>query len=233
MRTHSLEIVEALFARDYRILHLAGHGVYQYEVEQDQTKKKSDTVDPGNENKSKKKKVSGMVIGTNVFLTPAEVEQMRQTPELVFINCCHLGKIEGDALDTDRKTRHLLPPIWPHSSSAWAFARWSRQDGRSMTQTFAREFYTQLLDGRHLAGRLTGSQRGYENYGSVNTWGHSVLWRSFLRLMADDISTNGTDNTTFDFVTPNEAYIAIGNIVTEAKRQARQVSKICNNSLLS
>ena len=33
-----------------------------------------------------------MVIGRDIFLTPGDIEQMRWVPELVFINCCHLGK---------------------------------------------------------------------------------------------------------------------------------------------
>ena len=32
-----------------------------------------------------------MVIGRDTFLTPGDIKQMRHVPELVFINCCHLG----------------------------------------------------------------------------------------------------------------------------------------------
>ena len=31
-------------------------------------------------------------LGRDIVLTPGDIEQMRWVPELVFINCCHLGK---------------------------------------------------------------------------------------------------------------------------------------------
>lgn len=46
-----------------------------------------------------------MVIGPDQFLTPAQLHQMRAVPELVFINCCHLGRIE--------KVDDKLPPNHP------------------------------------------------------------------------------------------------------------------------
>lgn len=60
IRTHSQEIVEALFDDDYRILHLAGHGVCQYPVA-------APTPTSGSVPLSSPHTVSGMVIGTNVF----------------------------------------------------------------------------------------------------------------------------------------------------------------------
>src|SRR4029078_8413792 len=37
--------------------------------------------------------VSGMVLGHGMYLTAGEVGQMRQVPELVVVNCCHLGSM--------------------------------------------------------------------------------------------------------------------------------------------
>jgi hypothetical protein len=33
----------------------------------------------------------GVVLSNGAFLGPAEIKAMRVVPELVFINCCHLG----------------------------------------------------------------------------------------------------------------------------------------------
>ena len=38
-----------------------------------------------------------MVLDNGVFLTAVEVGQMQQVPELVFLNCCHLGQTGPDA----------------------------------------------------------------------------------------------------------------------------------------
>ncbi|MCB0112186.1 MAG: CHAT domain-containing protein, partial [Caldilineaceae bacterium] len=80
IREKALDIVRRLFANEYRILHIAGHGVY-------------DPATPEN---------SGVVIGQGIFLTAAEIEQLTYIPELVFLNCCHLATVDeaGDGQAT-------------------------------------------------------------------------------------------------------------------------------------
>jgi len=58
-------IVHELNARPYRIIHVAGHG------------------EPGEK--------CGVVLSGGAFLGPREIRDLREVPELVFINCCHLG----------------------------------------------------------------------------------------------------------------------------------------------
>jgi CHAT domain-containing protein len=70
-------ILEALHKDKWRVLHLAGHGVSNYQSARMNTPR------------------SGMVIGLDTILTPGDIELMRWVPELVFINCCHIGKIEA------------------------------------------------------------------------------------------------------------------------------------------
>lgn len=67
--TSAESIVKKFFCNDYTIIHLAGHGVFN----------------------AKSPKKSGMVIGKDIFLTVFEIQQMPVVPELVFVNCCHLG----------------------------------------------------------------------------------------------------------------------------------------------
>ena len=70
----ALEVLSGLFARPYRIVHLAGHGHYEA------------PTTPG------AKARSGMVLDSGIFLTAVEIQQMQQVPELVFLNCCHIGQ---------------------------------------------------------------------------------------------------------------------------------------------
>ena len=70
------KVVQALFATSYRVVHLAGHGVYEWPL--------GDGTDAT---------VTGMVLGNGMYLTAGEVGQMRQVPELVVVNCCHLGSM--------------------------------------------------------------------------------------------------------------------------------------------
>jgi len=87
-------VITRLHDGEYRLLHLAGHGVHEHEV--------TYRV----EYETRVRKVSGMVLeaslkdaakpgGELVLLTPNEIRQMTRVPELVFINCCHLGAIEA------------------------------------------------------------------------------------------------------------------------------------------
>jgi len=66
------DVITGLFEKDYSIIHLAGHGLY----------------DPQSPEQS------GMVLSDGLCLSTAEIRQLRVVPEMVFINCCHLGNID-------------------------------------------------------------------------------------------------------------------------------------------
>ncbi len=68
------DVINALFERRYRIVHVAGHGVRP-------------TVDPD----TKAVVPRGVVLSDDTFLGPDEIRAMRTVPELVFVNCCHLA----------------------------------------------------------------------------------------------------------------------------------------------
>ena len=72
------DVLGGLFGRPYRIVHLAGHGDFEAAADASQ-------------------RTSGMVLDDEVFLTAAEVRKMAQVPELVFLNCCHIGQMGPEA----------------------------------------------------------------------------------------------------------------------------------------
>jgi CHAT domain-containing protein len=166
-------VVQALHADAYRILHLAGHGVHDYPIRTDsESCALCKQPLPAGRNA-----ISGMVIGDGVFLTPADVEQMRQVPELVFINCCHLGRTEGsDAKrDSERRDRHKLAAniasqFIRMGVRAVVAAGWAVDD--SAAKTFAMEFYRAMLDGIPFgqAVKLARAET-YNRHRGVNTWG--------------------------------------------------------------
>ncbi|MBK7664677.1 MAG: CHAT domain-containing protein [Sterolibacteriaceae bacterium] len=167
VRENARTILQQLMARDYRILHLAGHGVFEYPVEQGANA--PDCADGAS------RRVSGMVIGDGVFLTAAEVRQMRQVPELVFINCCHLGRVEpGEAANQwfapHRLAANLAVEFIRMGVRAVIAAGWEVND--QAAHTFAGSFYAQMLAGERFGEAIKQARRQtWQDHGGVNTWG--------------------------------------------------------------
>jgi hypothetical protein len=167
IRKSAKEILKQIYVRDYRILHLAGHGVYDYDA------KKNSTCDYCG-SKTKGQGISGMVIGENHFLTPSLIRQMRTVPELVFINCCHLGKIKKEE---DRPPNHppklaanLAKELIKMGVRAVVAAGWAVDDRAA--QTFAKKFYSEMLAGTLFGDAVFHARKEtYEKHPSANTWG--------------------------------------------------------------
>ena len=168
---HSTSILTALYARDYRILHLAGHGVYDQAM---QSTPETDMTTPTGADTSPKK-FTGMVLGHGVFLTPAEVRRMRQVPELVFINCCHLGRIEDKiapaSAPQNKLAANLATEFIRGGVRAVVAAGWAVNDAAAMT--FATIFYREMLSNGATFGDAVRMARAevYSRYPEVNTWG--------------------------------------------------------------
>src|SRR5499426_218029 len=161
----AVEVLKELFARPYKILHLAGHGVHDEEY-----------VDAA----GNKKRVTGMVIGDRLYLTPTEVRQMRSVPELVFINCCHLG-LTGEPGVT-APTRAPAPPAFNLIAAnvgtqfiemgvrAVIAAGWAIDDRAA--QKFADTFYESMLAGVAFGEAVKRArERTWQDHKYANTWG--------------------------------------------------------------
>ena len=74
--TDAQQMVTSLMTGEYQIVHIAAHGQYD--------------PDPMK---------SGVVISDRLFITPAEVARLPLVPELVFLNCCYLGKMGEGGTD--------------------------------------------------------------------------------------------------------------------------------------
>jgi hypothetical protein len=164
------EVVEQLYSRPYRVLHLAAHGVYRFPAPAPKQTADGD--------KSETPLVTGVVMGKDMFLTALEIRQMRQVPELVFLNCCHLGRIEEriNAADAShREAFHLIA-----SSLALEFikmgvravvaAGWAVDD--AVATLFARTFYEKMLAGVTFGEAVKQARRtAYRDQEQCNTWG--------------------------------------------------------------
>ncbi|WP_020559553.1 CHAT domain-containing protein [Thiofilum flexile] len=152
-------IICALHNREVRVLHLAGHGVYHY-------------------NRGDGELVTGMVIGDNEFLTAVEIEQMRQVPELVFVNCCHLGKVDQEVSSLSQASteeRHQFAASFAESLIAMGVrvvivAGWAISD--LAARLFAETCYRALLTGCRFGDAVLQARRDtWRVYPNSNTWG--------------------------------------------------------------
>jgi pimeloyl-ACP methyl ester carboxylesterase len=206
------EVLTRLHERDYRIVHLAGHGVYDYLVEVD---KSSGRRGP----QSSPRRVSGMVIGTDKFLTPAEIGQMRAVPEMVFINCCHLGRIEdlGDRPDFNfpRLAANLATELIRMGVRAVVAAGWAVDD--QAAQTFADVFYRELLAGVAFGRAVHRARREtFEAHPGVNTWGAYQCYGDPAFTLAQQIGAENFNSRELYFASPSEVIVELENIAEDA-----------------
>lgn len=138
-----------LMAGEYRILHLAAHGKFD--------------PDPMK---------SGVIIGDNILLTPAEILRLPLVPELVFLNCCYLGTMgEARASGPDpRLAASLAEGFIQAGVRAVIAAGWAVDD--TAGRTFAITFYNRFLSGESFGNSVKFARDTTRSeHPDVNTWG--------------------------------------------------------------
>ncbi len=200
-------VVSTLLTNDARILHLAGHGVYD----------------------ARSRMKSGMVIGGGkeyddplLLLTPAEVRQMRLQPELVFINCCHLGRIERvkDVQPLHRLAANLAAQFIRSGVKAVIAAGWPVSD--LAAAAFCDAFYSAMFEGRGFGDAVRRARRRtYQRHPETNTWGaYQCYGDPGFRLLMDlevRARVTGQHYDREDYVDTSELLIELGNLVSWAK----------------
>lgn len=148
-----MAVLTAIHEHQWRILHFAAHGVFEHDV--------------------RGRKVSGLVLDQDLFFTADEADQMQYVPELVFLNCCHLGQARGDAREQARFHRlaaNLATQFIKMGARAVVAAGWAVDD--LAAKTFASTFYERMLQGSYYGDAVFDARRAtYTRHGSTNTWG--------------------------------------------------------------
>ena len=193
LKEKSATIIKKLFSQDYKIIHLAGHGVY-------------------NEAEPAK---SGMVIGKDLFLTTAEIAQLSAVPEFVFVNCCFLGKTEGHT-EALYKSRYRLAAsigvqLINNGVKAVVVAGWAVDDSAALD--FAEHFYNAMFAGDSFGDAVKKARNCcYENHPGQNTWGaYQCYGDPFYKF---DIRQNSKSDIT-PYVIAEEAVIDLNNLYSE------------------
>ena len=213
------QVMVAVHADAYRVLHLAGHGVHHHRLDGRERPLCNLCGQPFPEKDADR--VSGMIIGEGMVLTPGDVEQMRRVPELVFINCCHLGrpdaeptKQRSDPTQAHRLAANLAVQFIRMGVRAVIAAGWAVQD--QAAQTFAETFYRHMTKGRRFgeAVRLAREQT-WKEHRYRNTWGaYQCYGDPDFRLKSDAGGGDGGEGA--GYVSPAEALVDLGNLRADA-----------------
>lgn len=189
------KIVLDFFSNEYSIIHLAGHGVY----------------------KPKSPKKSGMVIGKGLFLTVFEIQQMAVVPDLVFVNCCHLGSTKPDDENYYKNRYKLAANIGTElikiGVKAVIAAGWAVDDQAALD--FAKKFYDGMFSGENFGDAVKNARKFiYDNYNTKNnTWGaYQCYGDPFFKF-----AKRGVSKTTWSpsYIVPEEAEIHLDNLLNQ------------------
>jgi CHAT domain-containing protein len=201
------QIVQGLHRSAWRVLHLAGHGEHEFPVTSSDGK--------GTELKS------GLVIGKNTFLTPGDIEQMRWVPELVFINCCHLGKTQSTrSVDYGVLAANLGVKFVEMGVRAVVTAGWAVDDEAAVT--FADTFYRRMLDGQTFGDAVRAARKEvWMRFRSVNTWGaYQCYGDPDFRLHRNQRSSNSAAPRPYS--APVELVTDLDNLTSALKAGSRE-----------
>jgi CHAT domain-containing protein len=191
-RASAANILLSLFSKSYKIIHLAGHGIFN-----------PDPDEP-----------SGMLIGKNAYLTTAEIAQMSVVPELAFINCCYLGKVDEKAEQVMQQRYKLAANIGTQlieiGVKAVIVAGWAVDDQAALD--FTSSFYEDMFEGYNFGESVKRARKKvYTAYGDrTNTWGaYQCYGDPFYSLQ----TRKKVATKTYDFIIPEEAEIELSNML--------------------
>ena len=171
-----VHIVNALYRFEYRIVHIAAHGMF-------------DADDPAR---------SGVLIGPDRYLTAQTIRQLPVVPELVFLNCCHtgrLGDLPGSVGERSQRAKvNLLAAsvsreLMAIGVRAVIAAGWAVDDAAA--SGFATTFYGKALDGGCSLGEAVRATRDEIRKASPD----SLTWAAFQCYGDPEFRLRAADST--------------------------------------
>ncbi|MFO7634716.1 MAG: CHAT domain-containing protein, partial [Caldilinea sp.] len=197
------EIVSALYGHEYRIVHICAHGSYN----------------------ASRPDHSGVVLAKDRFLSAIEFGQLRAVPELVFLNCCHLGSI--DTTPWNLLAASVARQLISIGVRAVVAAGWRVNDRAA--RDFGVQFYQHMLAEHGQFGEaVLRARRAIRNdYPDNNTWGAFQCYGLPTFSLVDRVHRSTARNV--QPVTSNELIEQIRRVRVDAETAtpARQQELVC------
>ena len=143
-------IMNALFERPWRVIHVAGHGALDDDGE-----------------------AIGVVLSNGTFLKASEIRNLEVVPELVFVNCCHLATFGQTPLQSRTPQQRagfaagVAEELMRIGVRCVVAAGWAVSD--SGANEFATKFYGALLAGHRFIDAVALARKAAWALGG-NTW---------------------------------------------------------------
>lgn len=199
---NTTETVSALYAKPYRVIHIASHGVYKDAKGQ-----------------------TGIVLENDARITPGMLRQLSANPELVFVNACFLGeidaKLEDLRLDRHRLAANIGTQLIENGVKAVVVAGWAVDD--KAAEVFASKFYKGMLAGKYFGDAVRDARKAcWESNRRSNTWGaYQCYGDQFYRLIQQEAPDDAED----DISLSQQVILELENLVSKL-RNVRLMSEI-------
>ena len=191
-RCEAEAIIQALYAKEHKLLHVAGHGIF----------------------KPEEHKV-GIVIGKDLFLDPGTIRQLSAIPEFVFINCCYSGQTDSQRELYMQHRHRLAANIGTEfiriGVKAVVVAGWAVNDAAALL--FAQKLYSYLYLGAYFGDAIRKAREDcYTEFPQYNTWGaYQCYGDQFYRLKEEQYHVSVDDRLTLE----SEISMELDNILSE------------------
>ncbi|MGG5890095.1 CHAT domain-containing protein [Falsiroseomonas sp. HC035] len=158
------QVCRQLFAEAWEIVQIAAHGIVNKPL-------------PGPD--GTQRPATCVVLGGGVVLGPSVLSKLPVCPSIVFVNRCHLGKLDSHAEDAARQAEMAGQPELAASVadelirsgvSCVVAAGWAVDDDAE--EAFARRFYAEMLGGADVGSATLAARRAaYDLRPESKTWG--------------------------------------------------------------
>ena len=146
-------VLDEFFRQHYRVIHIAAHGRFD-----------AAPRDPLR---------NGVVISAEEVLGPVQFRQRLVAPDLVFLNCCHIGRIDPDSQTPLDRSHYahlaasLSLELLRSGVAAVVAAGWAVNDRQAAA--FAGSLYRSMLEGETFGEAVKEAATAFDN-GQTNTW---------------------------------------------------------------
>ncbi len=207
-RSEGTTILDSLSDSDYKILHMAGHGVYDIENHH-----------------------IGPVLGNGMYLDSSILRNLDNVPEFVFINCCHSGEVGPELATKDRYklAANIGTTFIEMGVQAIIVAGWAVND--QAAKVFAEEFYRSMLNGNYFGDAVKKARKQcFVDYPSNNTWGAFQCYGNQWYTLNSRTDQSADDK---EYIAYEEVEVDLFNLKSRSEDQKRSSKVFLKKRLLS